>query len=703
MGFCVLGFIAMALLLVSQPQAQIDDSRSISALWDSLPTYIITDTIGVEEKHITIREIIQLAMMGEKTKLAGHNDMTHTSTLRTIVSWKDKKEIHEEVHRAYADAQGHSRIVFLNENTMHYKLEGDEWIADEEKEESDSKIRVTTRRRSEFSELPFFLQEDSEFEFKLIDRTLETDHVVFKIAFRPKSSFKPLPYGVIYISSNQYRIIHEQYHFDKNPAPLFFKDIKRISRHWAELPDGEWVFTKIIGELNLRSDPFGWIPGTVSFALIRDDFRFDEGYDSRLFGESKDPTVEGTYGTTQAIKVDSTQARGLLGELQTNDLGFFSSELQTIDPDFTSDVVAQHDSLGIDQLREVMEQRAGRFSFNSGIPLDLLDYNRVEGLVLAARGGLQMSGIDLSFAGSYATSPKKFRYIADVSKSLQFGEWSAELFGNYEVRVVPYGSNRPTLNSVRALVGGADEQDYLKREGGSAGLSIEHTSGVSLNVAYEAGHETSVSTSSDFAFNGTMDQVNLPIDEGYDRAVSVELGLDLANRFQLQLDQRISGSELGGDFRYNRTDITLDYRQFIIGRHELVARVTGVATGDRPPIQRFADAGGLSTVRGYSRRTRLGRHSIAARIEHMIPYDLMALTRIPLLGATSLQFVPWADTGRVWEGNSENWIHSVGIGVQLFLGPFGSASNLRLDFAFPTREYRRGDMEVFLHFTSGLF
>jgi hypothetical protein len=700
-----LGVIAMGVLWASPPLAQKQDARTISSRWDSLPKFPITivDTIGVEAKHITIREIIQRAMRGEKTKLSGHNDMTLTSTLRTIVSWKDKKEIHEEVYRAYADAQGHSRSIFLNENTTYYKTEGVEWVIEEKKQKSDSKVQVRTSRRNDFSQLPFFLEEDSEFEFKLVDRTLEMDHVIFKIAFRPKSAFKPLPYGVIYISSNKYRVIHEQYHFDKNPAPLFFKDIKRISRHWAELPGGEWVFIKIMGELNLRSDPFGWIPSTVSFALIRDDFRFDEGYDSRLFGDCKGLAVKGTFGSTQAIKADSTQARGLLGALQTNDSEFFSKELQTIDANFTSDIVAQHDSLGIDKLREVMNRRLGRLNFNFGIPLNLLDYNRVEGFILAARGGLRTIGLDLSFVGGYATSPEKFRYIADVSKSLEFGDWSVELFGNYEDRVVPYGSNRPTLNSVRALVGGADEQDYLRREGGSGGISIEHTSGVSLKASYEAGHERSASTSSDFAFIGNMDQVNQPIDEGFDRTVLVELGLDLANRFQLQLDQRISGGELGGDFRYNRTDITLDYRHFVIGRHELVARVTGVVTSDRLPFQRLADAGGLSSVRGYLRRARLGQHSLTARLEHMLPYDILALTQIPMLGATSLQFVPWADAGRVWEGNSENWIHSIGIGVQLFLGPFESASNLRLDFAFPTRKYRRGDIEVFLHFTSGLF
>jgi hypothetical protein len=708
-GFCVMGFIAITIPGASpgviSPLAQTQDSRLISTRWDSLPVMPITviDTIDVEARHITIREIIQRAMKGEKTKLAGHDDMTYTSTLRTIVRWKDKKKVKEEVYRSYADTRDRSRHVFLDENTIHYKREGAEWIIKDKKEDDDSRVRVRTSRRNDFSRLPFFLEDDSEFEFKLIDRTLEVDHVVFKIAFRPKSAFKPLPYGVIYISSDRYRVIHEQYHFDKNPAPLFLKDIKRISRHWAELPGGEWVFTKIMGELDLRTDPFGWIPGTVSFALIRNDFRFDEGYDPHLFGDFKGPAVEGTCGSTPAIKTDSTQAHGLLGVLQTNDSEFFPRDLQTIDAEFTSDIIEQHDSLGFDQLMEVMKRSTGRLNFNLGASSELIDYNRVEGLVPAARIGLETIGLDLGFAGGYATASKQFRYIAYVSKPLEFGDWSVELLGNYEDRVVPYGSNLPMLNNVRALMSGADERDYLRREGGSGGVSFEHTSGINLKVSYEAGRETSISTRSDFAFIGNMDQINPPVDEGTDRAVVAELGLDLTGRLRAQLRQRIAGGELGGDFRYNRTDITLDWRRFVIGRHELVARVAGIVTGDCPPVQLLADAGGLSTVRGYERRTRLGRHSLAMRIEHMVPYDLMAATRLPLLRVAHLQLVPWADAGRVWDGNSDNWIHSVGIGVQLYLGAFEDASNLRLDFAFPTRENRRGDVEVFLHFTSGLF
>lgn len=700
-----MGFIIIALLWAFPPLAQTQDSSTIFTRWDSIPDIPITivDTIMVEEKPLAIREIIQRAMRGERKKLAGHNDMTYTSTLRSIATWDKKKEVKDEVYRAYADARGNNRYVFLDEKTTHYKMEGDTWIIDEKKEDAESKVLVRTSDGNEFSQLPFFLEDDGEFEFKLVDRILEEDHVIFKIAFRPKSAFKPLPYGVIYISSDRYLVIHEEYHFDKNPAPLLFKDIKRISRHWAELPGGEWVFTKIIGELDLRTDPFGWMPGTVSFALIRDDFRFDEGYDSQLFGDFRGPAVEGTFGSTPPIETDSTRTRGLLGALQTNDSGFYPPELHTRDAEFRSSVVAEHDSLGFDQMMEAMNRNAGRFDFNYGVSTELAGYNRIDGLVMPARAGLGIAGIDLGFAGGYGAASKKFRYIADVSTSVKSGNWSATLFGNYEDRLLPYGSNRPTLNSIRALVGGADERDYLGREGGSGGISVEHDSGVSLTAAYEAGRETSVPANSDFAFIGDMARGNRPVDEGYDRAVRARLGLDLAGSFQLRLAQRISGGELGGDFRYNRTDIALDWRRFVIGRHELVASVASVATGDHPPLQRLADIGGLSTVRGYERRALLGSHSLAARLEYMMPYDLMALTRIPLLRSTPLQLVAWADAGRVWEGNSETWIHSVGIGVQLFLGAFGNASNLRLDFAFPTHDRRRGDVEIILHFTPGLF
>ena len=50
---------------------------------------------------------------------------------------------------------------------------------------------------SDFVEMPFFLEQQEEFDFELLERTVEVDHVIFKIGFKPKSEFKALPSGVV--------------------------------------------------------------------------------------------------------------------------------------------------------------------------------------------------------------------------------------------------------------------------------------------------------------------------------------------------------------------------------------------------------------------------------------------------------------------------------------------------------------------------
>ena len=99
-------------------------------------------------------------------------------------------------------------------------------------------------------------------------------------------------------------------------------------------------------------------------------------------------------------------------------------------------------------------------------------------------------------------------------------------------------------------------------------------------------------------------------------------------------------------------EAVLRARGFVLGRQEFEATVKGVSTFDDAPFQKLADVGGLSTVRGYDRRTHVGNHSFAARLEYWIPYDVFAATKIPLLEDSQVQFIPWADAGRVGTGAS---------------------------------------------------
>jgi hypothetical protein len=245
----------------------------------------VTDTVHVRQRPLTLEEIIARCVQGEKSKLGGHSDMTCTVAIRLLAIWEKKKEIHDVAIRKYSDIAGFARLVQLGEKRQRFKLEGGEWVLQPEKDDNRMRIEVDDSGGiKDFTEIPFFLEDQQEYHFALLDRTLEGDHVIFKIGFRPRSNFKPLPSGTVYVDTDHYRIVHEEFTFEKNPFPLFLKKVKKISRHWEELPGGEWVFTRLLMDCEPR-EWFGALPERVELSITRQDFQFDHGYDTHVFGK----------------------------------------------------------------------------------------------------------------------------------------------------------------------------------------------------------------------------------------------------------------------------------------------------------------------------------------------------------------------------------------------------------------------------------
>ncbi len=275
------------------PTTPADSTAADSAGADSagapyrLPGYRVeTPTLSTADK-MTLDEIIDRCVEGEKTKLAGHHDVTVTLTLRTVVSWRKKRLVTDAGYLAYQDESGFGKSVRLGERERKFKLEDGAWVydKDEGKDKSPVTLEVSDNGKG-LQDVPFFLAQRSEYDFKLFSRTLEGDHVIFKVAFSPKSDFKPLPSGIVYVDTDAFRIIHEEFTFEKqNPLPLLLKNVKRISREWRQLPTGEWVVSRILADVDLRGGWTGVMPESVTFALALDDYRFDQGYDAARFGK----------------------------------------------------------------------------------------------------------------------------------------------------------------------------------------------------------------------------------------------------------------------------------------------------------------------------------------------------------------------------------------------------------------------------------
>jgi hypothetical protein len=414
---------------------------------------------------------------------------------------------------------------------------------------------------------------------------------------------------------------------------------------------------------------------------------------------------------------DSLRRGELLQYLQREDTGFYEPDIFELNRALADSGLAALDSLGIDAFERETFKGMRRLRFDIEPAPELTTYNRVEGPVIGLAPTLTLpalSGAELRAEAAWATSSEKFRHLESLTLPLLARPRAPVVEAGYADRVVPYGSNRPTANSLRALVGSADEQDYLHRRGGWGELRWSGSPLGDAALRYEAARERSIKAHTDFAVFGPdrLMAFNAPVDEGIDRAATAELDLGslVENRRSLRLAHRVAGGSLGGDFTYTRFEAAAACRRFLPGSFEAVIDAGYTRVGGDAPVQRLADVGGLSTVRGFDRRSRVGREALTARVELLVPYDLFGLTGIPFLRKARLQFVPWADAGRVWDEATcgcgaapEPWLISAGLGLQYYLGPFGKGSYLRLDTAAPLGPDRPDDVRFYLGFARGLF
>lgn len=218
---------------------------------EGTPTLAVEDTFAmptttlpeylVEAPRVTLDEILRRVAQGEARRDSLMQDQAYTALIKIVYS--DSKDTsktkvgREYVTRVYKKRPDRVREVPLRSS-------GDE----------DIEIRAQADMSEQIVAFAFEARTRKDFKFEILDRSWIGGHIVYKISFRPRSGVDPLPSGIVWVDTNEFVIVREEFWFrEQSPVPMFLESIENCVIERSRV-DGEWwVMTRFLGRIKTTS------------------------------------------------------------------------------------------------------------------------------------------------------------------------------------------------------------------------------------------------------------------------------------------------------------------------------------------------------------------------------------------------------------------------------------------------------------------
>jgi hypothetical protein len=255
---------------------------------EGTPTLAVEDTFAmptttlpeylVEAPRVTLDEILRRVAEGEARRDSLMQDQEYTLLVKIVYS-AGQDTSKSRVEREYV-----SRVYKKRPDRVHevpLRSSGDE----------DIEIRAGADMSEEVVAFAFQARARSQFDFEILERAWIGGHIVYKIQFRPRSQVEPLPSGIVWVDTNRFVIVREEFWFrEQSPVPLLFKSIENCVVERSRV-DGEWwVMTRFLARLKTTSalrmmgrvarEKLG---DNIDLALEKIDWRVNRGIPDSLF------------------------------------------------------------------------------------------------------------------------------------------------------------------------------------------------------------------------------------------------------------------------------------------------------------------------------------------------------------------------------------------------------------------------------------
>jgi hypothetical protein len=244
------------------------------------PTLAREDTMHTEVPEVLVRaprvtldEILDRVARGEARRDSSIRDQAFTATLRVVRAAQGGQPasvIEERVFRVYRKKPNHVRSVLLRE----WKSKPDKHVM--------FQVNFRGSTSEEIVNFAFRPEARREYKYRIMGRDLRGDHLVYRIAFEPRSPLDPSePSGLVWIDTNDFVIVRQEVSFKRSPAPLFIRGIERmvIERQRSE---GHWVLSRILMRAQ-ATIPMPRLGRAFDFSLHYDEYAINAGMPDSLF------------------------------------------------------------------------------------------------------------------------------------------------------------------------------------------------------------------------------------------------------------------------------------------------------------------------------------------------------------------------------------------------------------------------------------
>ena len=247
-------------------------------------------TVLVKAPRVTLEEILDRVARGEARRDSLIRDQSFTATLRVM---RDSEGKHgpvlfaESVSKVYRKKPDKLRTVELR----HYEEKPDKG---DHGGDEDFDADFSPSMGEEIVNFAFRPANRRNFKFTIEDRKLLGDHLLYTLAFEPRSALAVFePAGRVWVDTKDFVIVRQEIEFRQSPVPLVLKDIKHLVVERARAGDF-WVMSRVLMRMELTV-PIPKFGRAFDFALALSDYTVNTDLPDSLFaGTDRQGRVRGS-------------------------------------------------------------------------------------------------------------------------------------------------------------------------------------------------------------------------------------------------------------------------------------------------------------------------------------------------------------------------------------------------------------------------